>query len=151
MNLRLATLRAFLILLIGAGAMNGKKTALSTCRDCSVLSAVVAAEMQALRLPVGGHICLSVAGKDPSDAVFRQLRKDGLDIRKGSQCTRRPHGTLIVVDKIGRGRETSEVPTETMDMNLDGSHFATQLRKGTYHLKAIEGRWVVDNYVPKTK
>lgn len=120
-------------------------------RNRSPVCVVVQAEYQALAPPGSTEVCLSVRGKDPPRDTLRKLREGSIKIEAGSVCTRQPHGILISVEKLTRGRGKADAVVESMDMNLGDSHFATLLRRGVYHLTLTKGVWSVESYTPSSK
>jgi len=143
--------RALVLILVAGTSLQSDDGSIRKRHDSCVVCPAVQAEVEALKLSNGKDICLSIKGKDPSHGVIRQLQESSVRIKGGSECTRRPHGILVAVEKIDRARLSADVLVESMNMDLDGSHLATLLRIGVYRLRLVDGSWTVETYTPNTE
>ncbi len=106
-------------------------------------------------------ICIAVPSETPAQPLLRYLLKAGFDVSRPSVCQPAmgpggqhrakdyPHGLRIFIDQLqheSQGLVRMRVATDDLTMR-PGEHFATTLRRGTYHFKKERsGEWQIADY-----
>jgi len=100
-------------------------------------------------------ICINTPVGTPAKPLVRYLRRGGYAVNDPSVCNPSlrhgdfPHGMDITIDKLQRDPDGQlDIHVSTGDNTIHvGVHFATLLRRGTYHLKQNEaGEWKIISY-----
>jgi hypothetical protein len=118
--------------------------------ECESEAVASAAEHQIgqMKLGSGNLVCLSLPNyKDPKPEYLRKMNTRELHLLPGSSCWKSPRGFLLIIEKCSKpSHELMQIQMEVDDMNLNGAHVASRLRKVIYKLKLGDGQWKVDSY-----